>query len=113
MQKKYIYILLSFIILALTIVFISYLNTPTYRVVDTDTDVKTKIAVDSNKRVIKQYTDTVNTLYDSVNYYKMRIEANELKLKRLQNKKYEAPKVYIADDWFVNDYTKFFAERYK
>ena len=112
MQRKYIYIAISVIILLAVLITLQYVSKPYYKEVDT-TSVNTINAIDSSKKLMKQYTDSVRSLNDSVDYYKMRIEANNLKLKKLQSKKNEAPQIYVVDDWFVNDYTKFLTERYK
>jgi len=112
MERKYKYILGAFLLLAITIVVFSYLSKPRYKEIY-PSDIKVINAIDSSKKMMKQYTDSVKSLNDSVEYYKMRIEANNLKLKKLQSKKNEAPQIYVVDNWFVNDYTKFLSERYK
>lgn len=112
MQKKYIYISAAVILLLITLITLQQLSKPHYREIY-PSDIKHINAIDSSKKMMKQYTDSVKSLNDSVNYYKMRIEANNLKLKKLQAKKNEAPQIYVVDDWFNNDYTKYLTNRYK
>jgi hypothetical protein len=112
MQKKYLYLSIAVAILLITLITLQYLSKPHYKEIY-PSDVKVINAIDSNKKMMKQYTDSVKSLNDSVEYYRMRIEANNLKLKKLQAKKNEAPQIYVVDNWFSNDYTKFLTERYK
>lgn len=111
MQKKYIYIAAAVTLLLITLITLQELSKPHFKEID-NSDIKVINAVDSSKKMMKQYTDSVKSLNDSVNYYKMRIEANNLKLKKLQAKKNEAPEIYVVDDWFNNDYTKYLTNRY-
>lgn len=112
MQKKYVYIAIAVILLLITLITLKQLSKPRYQEIY-PSDVKHINAIDSSKKLMKQYTDSVKSLNDSVDYYRMRIEANNLKLKKLQAKKNEAPQIYVVDNWFDNDYTKFLSERYK
>jgi hypothetical protein len=112
MQKKYIYLSGAVILLLITLITLNYISKPKYQeIYKSDLD-KIKM-IDTNKQLVKQYTDSVNSLIDSVEYYKLRIESNNLKLKKLQARKNEAPQIYVVDDWFVNDYTKYLSNRYK
>jgi hypothetical protein len=112
MQKKYLYISIAIAILLITLITLQYLTKPHYKKIDASEKENIK-AIDSSKILMKQYVDSVTSLNDSVNYYKMRIEANNLKLKKLQARKNEAPQIYVVDDWFTNDYTKYLTDRYK
>jgi hypothetical protein len=112
MQKKYIYIAISVLLLVVTLVTINYLRKPKYQEIY-NSDVKIIKSIDSSKYYMKQYTDSVKSLNDSVEYYKMAIEENNLKLKKLQAKKNEASKNNNVVDLSVNDYKRFLTERYK
>lgn len=112
MQRKYIYLSIAVAFLLITLITLQYLSKPHYQEIY-NSDVQSVKKIDSSKILMKQYTDSVKSLNDSVDYYKMRIEANNLKLKKLQAKKNEAPQIYVVDNWFDNDYTKFLTERYK
>lgn len=112
MERKYILIIVAVIILLSTLITLQYLSKPHYNEIY-KSDLQSIKSIDSSKYLMKQYTDSVKSLNDSVDYYRMRIEANNLKLKKLQARKNEAPQIYVVDNWFDNDYTKYLSDRYK
>ena len=112
MQKKYIYIAVAILVLLTTVLTLNYLRRPKYQEIY-NSDIKIIKSIDSSKYFMRQYTDSVKSLNDSVELYKVRIEENNLKLKKLQAKKNETSKNNNVVDLSINDYKKFLSERYK